>query len=298
MSSFFEKNASPASYSYNNVAFEYSSHITGVDFKQTKPHKMLGLSRPEYAEVIKREYGLSDLLRYQELKPFGLTFDDAEKVGFFGRELIEISKYGVQVRAAVNYLRKQQCKKEYKATLGGYVGMLRDYYKLCDKLHIPVDKDTAFPKELKKEHDRLIEENRRREKEKKREKDKEIDKSISERAEVLAKLASDNGVLMIFPVSTLDELKNEGKCLHHCVATYAESVASGKTDIFFIRKVSEPDKPFYTLEFDEENCVVKQNRGKANCARTSEVEAFEKQWLEFVKQNIKKIRKRKVAANG
>lgn len=296
MSSFFEKNACPVSYSYNNTVFKYSSHITGVDFKQTKPHRMLGLSRPEYAEVIKREYGLSDLLRYQRLKPFGLSFDDAEQIGFFDSELIEISKYGVKVKTAVNYLRKQQDKEKCKKTLGGYAVMLRDYYKLCDKLHISVDKDTFFPKELKKEHDRLVEEDRRQEKEKRQKKDKETDKRISERAEELAELADDNGVLMIFPVPSLDELKNEGKCLHHCVATYAEDVASGKTDIFFIRRVSEPEKPFYTLELDEKSCVVKQNRGKANCARIPEVEAFEKQWLEFVKQNIKKIRK--VAADG
>lgn len=43
--------------------------------------------------------------------------------------------------------------------------MLRDYYKLCDKLNISVDKDTFFPKDLKKEHDRLVKEDRRREKE-------------------------------------------------------------------------------------------------------------------------------------
>ena len=259
---------------------------------------MLGLSRPEYAEVIKREYDSPDLLRYQKLKPFGLTFDDAEQIGFFDRELIEISKYGTNVKTVVNYLRKLQSKEKSKETLGSYAGMLRDYYKLCDKLNISVDKDTFFPKDLKKEHDRLVKEDRRREKEKEREKDAEKSKRISERAKILAALVSSNGVLMIHPAASLDELKNEGKCLHHCVATYAESVANGETDIFFVRKVFEPDKPFYTLELDEKNCIVKQNRGKGNCARTPEVRAFEEQWLEFVKQNIKKIRKRKVAANG
>ena len=176
--------------------------------------------------------------------------------------------------------------------------MLRDYYKLCDKLNISVDKDTFFPKDLKKEHDRLVKEDRRREKEKEREKDAERSKRISERAKILSTLVSSNGVLMIRPAASVDELKNEGKCLHHCVATYAESVANGETDIFFVRKVSEPDKPFYTLELDEKNCIVKQNRGKGNRARTPEVRAFEEQWLELVKQNIKKIKNRKVAANG
>ena len=103
---------------------------------------------------------------------------------------------------------------------------------------------------------------------------------------------------MIRPVASLGELKDEGKQLHHCVASYAERVASGNTDIFLIRKVKSPDKPFFTLELNEENVRVVQNRGKGNCDRTPEVEAFEEKWLEFVKLNIKKIRNRKVTVNG
>ena len=62
--------------------------------------------------------------------------------------------------------------------------------------------------------------------------------------------------------------------------------------------MKSPDKPFFTLELNEENVRVVQNRGKGNCDRTPEVEAFEEKWLEFVKLNIKKIRNRKVTVNG
>ena len=68
------------------------------------------------------------------------------------------------------------------------------------------------------------------------------------------------------------------------MASYARSHASGKTAILFIRQAKAPDKPFFTLEFDEKKMVVVQNRGLRNCDRTPEVEAFEKAWLEGIRQ--------------
>lgn len=69
----------------------------------------------------------------------------------------------------------------------------------------------------------------------------------------------------------LDELKSEGEFLHHCVGTYRDRVAKGETMIFFIRKETEPDKPFYTLEWKGK---VVQCRGSHNCDMTPEVKAF------------------------
>ena len=71
--------------------------------------------------------------------------------------------------------------------------------------------------------------------------------------------------------------------MHHCVGTYKEKHAEGRSAIFFIRRASEPEKPWYTLELNLKEMTVIQNRGKRNCARTEEVESFEKAWLEHIK---------------
>ena len=89
--------------------------------------------------------------------------------------------------------------------------------------------------------------------------------------------------LLIRPCADEDALIQEGRELHHCVASYAKRHAEGKTAILFIRKAKAPDKPFFTLEFDEKDLQVRQNRGKRNCDRTPEVAAFEKVWLERVR---------------
>ena len=68
------------------------------------------------------------------------------------------------------------------------------------------------------------------------------------------------------------------------MATYAKGHVEGKTAILFIRQIAEPDKPFFTLEFDEKAKEVRQNRGLRNCDRTPEVKAFEKAWLSYVRR--------------
>lgn len=85
-----------------------------------------------------------------------------------------------------------------------------------------------------------------------------------------------NGLFIRLP-RQLDELKTEGEYLHHCVGTYRDKVAEGKTMIFFIRRLAEPGKPYYTLEWKGQ---VIQCRGSHNCDMTPEVKAFVKMFQE------------------
>ena len=96
--------------------------------------------------------------------------------------------------------------------------------------------------------------------------------------------------LLIRPAASQRELTAEGDALHHCVGSYGEAHAAGRTAIFFIRRSGRPREPFYTLELDEKELKVRQNRGKNNCARTPEVEAFEEEWLAWVRVGAPRAR--------
>jgi hypothetical protein len=85
--------------------------------------------------------------------------------------------------------------------------------------------------------------------------------------------------------------------LNHCVASYAQKHASGKTAIFFIRKAKAPDVPWFTLEWDEKENRVRQNRGERNCAPPDEVKIFVAKWLEH-NEKIKKEQKRNGTATN
>ena len=52
------------------------------------------------------------------------------------------------------------------------------------------------------------------------------------------------------------EVVNEGTILHHCVGGYVEEVCNGSTNILFLRKKSEPTKPFYTIEVNTQNRLI------------------------------------------
>ena len=51
--------------------------------------------------------------------------------------------------------------------------------------------------------------------------------------------------------------------LKHCVGSYIENVLDGETRIVFIRKAEDLDKPFFTVEVDNNN-VIQQAHGFCN----------------------------------
>lgn len=53
---------------------------------------------------------------------------------------------------------------------------------------------------------------------------------------------------IIKPVTSQEDLTEEGKHLNHCVASYGGYMANGKSFIYFIRKQSDPDTPYFTAE--------------------------------------------------
>lgn len=53
---------------------------------------------------------------------------------------------------------------------------------------------------------------------------------------------------MICPVQTADDLTFEGTYLSHCVETYIPKMAAHQSFIYFLRKKTEPDTPYFTIE--------------------------------------------------
>ena len=87
--------------------------------------------------------------------------------------------------------------------------------------------------------------------------------------------------LGIFIPESLAELTMEGKILHHCVGSYKKDVAQRKEGILFLRKLSCPDTPYYTLDVVKEpngKYAVRQCHGNCNSNPTPEVIEALKKW--------------------
>lgn len=130
------------------------------------------------------------------------------------------------------------------------------------------------------------------------EREREAKKQMEETKRALEEILGENkdvqnafqvkgkGLLLVVPASA-EDIRAEGAALHHCVGTYVDRVARGETNIFFIRKEKEPDKPYFTMEWRDNDIV--QCRGSRNCGMPPEVkaftEAFKKKMLETIEKD-------------
>lgn len=79
------------------------------------------------------------------------------------------------------------------------------------------------------------------------------------------------------------DIINEGASLNHCVGGYLDSVASGYKTILFLRKVSEPDKSFYTIEVNDKRVIQIHGNHNKWLGNNPEAIQFVIDWLADVK---------------
>ena len=157
--------------------------------------------------------------------------------------------------------------------------MYRDYIGECVKLRLDLrDKAIAFPKDLRRAHERTMQMV-------KYEADKRLQAEFKKIAEKLKRFNFESDSLLIRVAASAQELEAEGKALTHCVASYSGRMAKGETAIFLIREKDAPDVPFFTLEYRSGRVI--QCRTKKNVSLDSDpkVEAFVNNWLKYIKKN-------------
>lgn len=116
--------------------------------------------------------------------------------------------------------------------------------------------------ELVRMHDQLIELKRIEDEEQLRLRDlseanrqKELEKKMAKLDEKRKELNYEDDDFIIRIPNRLSEIVNEGSALHHCVGCYTNRHARGETTILFLRKKSEPDTSFYTIELKTNNNI-------------------------------------------
>lgn len=259
--------------------------LPAVNWKEKRPARMLGLNREEFRHLASMGWSADDLSVYKQVRDAGLAVRLPEDMELLrSRKPYEINKILHEAKQAdfwrtVRYLARQ----------GKDFGFLRDYWSMAEGLGWDLGEDLVrWPRDLSAAHDRAMDLQKAKE-------NAALCEQFAQRAEALDRLSFASEGLLIRPCASEAELICEGRDLHHCVALYAKDHANGRTAILFIRRAERPDEPFFTLEFDEKTLTVRQNRGLRNCARTPEVEAFEKAWLAWVKAEAAKKARVRVA---
>lgn len=306
-------------YYYEKTQFTISEVSNYIDFSKVKPHELMRCEK--HNRGLWREIGLEKFAfrgwlydvygEYISVERLDQCY--AERVADWRTVLRKRGKWRPSMQRTFNYVdrekrkwllteykRKRIAKKRYDEQLAIDMkrverygntciigpGFLNDYWNMLEKVYDgQLPEELIYPRDLVEAHDRV----------QKLVKEKECEalrKKFSKRFEELSRYAliDEKLGLMIRPCETQMEMIREGKFLHHCVATYANSHAEGRTSIFFIRRIDAPGAPYYTLEY--KNGAVAQNRGASNCDRTGNVIKFEKIWLDHVnKINSKESKK-------
>ena len=242
--------------------------------EEVKPHRMLGIEKTEM--WVGRLFDLDALKFYCDVKKgYGVRLTPEQLRAAEMAKISEVNellyRYRLPVERTLNYLDRH-LHKSYGIKIDARY--LIDYWEALEMIYGEVPPSLQFPKDLRFAHDervKMIAEKT----------DEITNAAIMRRAEYLKSYTytDERAGLIIRPCADQTELIAEGKSLDHCVARYARDVAKGKTSIFFIRKISEPDVPFFTLEY--KNGKINQNRGYKNGDPGVDVAMFADNWLKY-----------------
>jgi len=293
---------------YNNIVeqyfygclggcFNFKAKTVPGFFKLDKLHlKALG----KYGITHKTAYCQENIKAMQFMKNNNLKLD-SKVFSFLSRNanhfnLIQILLLFMGIKKAITYINKQgalcACHHSCETNECLFFENYKDYIKQCKMLEYDIsDKNIAVPMNLFQAHQQLTEILNQKKAEEEAKIQAEKMKSFKKRLLKLKdKYYFTDGNLLIRPAEDYKDLQKEGTTLHHCVySDYADKYIEGKTNILLIRRASEPDKPFYTMEYKNGNVV--QCRTTYNGGMTDEVKAFIKKWKAFMKANNKKKKK-------
>lgn len=270
---------------------------TGMDYKQVVPYKAMRLTKQEYRMLqAKGVISGNTLKATAALKKYGYKMTDKNILFFLAfqyswsqqkcyKALDALRQY-LSPQKAINWVNRQAA--------GGYetptdvLSDYSDYLDQCRRLGLDVNrKEVAVPQNLRDLHRQYSEELTHRANEKK----------AKEQAERAKKLAKDlpklkrkytyaSSGLFIRPAEGPEDLLKEGCAQHNCVySCYTEQYLDRKTDILFVRKQSDPDQSYVTVEF--KNGAVIQCRADHNRPAPPDVQEFMQAWLAYLKSNRK-----------
>lgn len=150
------------------------------------------------------------------------------------------------IETLVNYLNRIDLNEAIEREEG--LQLLADYLRCCEILGAKpkIDGDS-----LKREHDVMARNVRQH-------RDAIMAQNMQAKCDALQRFNYKESVFFARAIQSHDDLLDEASQQHNCVACYAGSIASGRTQIFVVRHVSDPDRSYITLELDPKTAQVRQ----------------------------------------
>ena len=186
----------------------------------------------------------------------------------------------------VRYYRKQLVKRKWNNDMYGLHGLYRDYIHIGkDNGHDMDNPYWKWPNDLKKAHDKVVEEANEIQKAKEMKKQDDYRKAIEQYVgkEINA------GKITVHVASSIAEWEHQADVLNQCImyGGYLDDMMAGKCLLLFVLCDGEP---MATAEIDRKGKIVQfyaDQHADADMTPTSEANAAVKKWLKTYKPKFK-----------
>jgi len=178
----------------------------------------------------------------------------------------------------INYFTKQATVTGMARNAGRTIKWYADYLELCSTMNVDMSrKSVLFPENIKVAHDRLVESYNKV----KLHLDDEKLKIATEKIYSGLKEHSNEKHCIVFP-SSRSEFIAEGQALNHCVGMdrYFENHIKGEQMVFFVRKLENKEKPYFTLEVDMRTLKILQLYGFGDQSAKGEIRSFANEFIQ------------------
>lgn len=272
----------------NHLSRFYNPDWYGVNFKGKTIKEVLGIEKPLFLQMQRLNLGTRGFEFIKQAAEKGKTLTDYEvrwALKYTSTNIFVSMLDYATPHKIIKYIISQS---DSKHTPNNILSDWQDYINQCKTLKFDITNTfVLYPKDLRSKHDEYTILCKAKGLEK-------YDKKVRKEYKKLnnAYYYQDKNYL-IRPASCVDEIVREGHALRHCVAGehYINKIAAGEIAIMLIRKIEEPDQPFYTLELNLKQLEQVQCRGYQNCSMTEEIIKFTEKWQ---KKKLTQINVRKV----
>lgn len=232
------------------MKYSYSTDMAGMDLREKKPHRILGVTKEDYRLIVANGWRLQLVGAFKDYRKIFPKTTAAEFTAW-GKQ---IDPTGIDqfrpffsdgLGRICGYIEKQKTDAVHYLD---YRRMLRSLCEMTER-ETELTQEEKFPKNLRAAHDRVSDALTAIRIEQKKVGTHKERRTFAEMKKKYAPLEWKNGEYCIVIPESPAELVREGAVLHHCVGGYASQHCRGQM-IFFVRHARRPERSWFTLNED------------------------------------------------
>lgn len=250
-----------------------------INWKSNNMLRMLGIRKSDIDFC--KQLDINELVLYRDILNSDSGKDTEFLFEYFRRirgHAIDLHKLtGLTYSRMQKYIEKQRlyapCQRPFSTK--EIIVTWKDYIELSIRYFGSIEE--ILPKNLFSAHDRIVNEIDFM-------KNQEKDKLFQKRNKILKKLIYENDTFVMKIPQSGEDIIAEGNALKHCVGSYVDRHADGRTNILFIRRKEKPDTPYFTIEISNDRRIIQCHgyRNEHFNPKPEEIIQFEEEYKSFL----------------